>query len=212
MAETFTLSAQIRSERGSNKAKQLRKKGLIPAIIYGHKQAAVTIAVSHDEFAKALRHGTRIVDLTTDGNVETTLIRDVQWDYLGQDIVHVDFARVSADERITVEVKIELKGTAPGATTGGILEQVMHSLEIECPAFKVPESIRVNIQNLQVGQAIHVKELTLPESVTTPEDPDAVVVHVVTPAGEAEEGETLGGEQVEPELIKKPKTEQEEGD
>src|SRR5206468_4967888 len=90
------------------------------------------------------------------------------WDHLGKDVLHIDFERVSADERIEVPVRIELKGIAPGVTGGGILDQPLHTVMVECLAISIPDSIRVNINELQLGAAIHVKDLTLPEGVTTP--------------------------------------------
>jgi large subunit ribosomal protein L25 len=211
MAETFTLVAQPRQEQGSRAARRLRSQGKLPAVIYGHKEETVPVTVPLDEFQRALRHGARLVSLQTNGKTETTLIREVQWDFLGQELMHVDFARVSADERIKVDVRLEIRGTAPGVTGGGILDQPMHELHIECLAVNVPESIRVNVGNLQLDQAIHVKDLELPPGVKALTDPDAVVVHVVAPRGEEEEtAATPGaGEQAEPEVIRREKAEEE---
>src|SRR5439155_17618767 len=104
--------------------------------------------------------------------------------HLGKEVLHVDFMRVSQDERIEVPVRIELKGIAPGVTGGGILDQPLHTLTVECLAIRIPDSIRVNINELQLGAAIHVKDLTLPEGVKALADPDAIVVQVMTPAAE----------------------------
>ena len=100
MAESVTLSAQRRDKHGTHSARRLRKQGWLPAVVYGHKEETVSISIPRDAFAAALRHGHRIVDLQTDGKTEKTLIRDIQWDPFGQEILHVDFARVSADERV----------------------------------------------------------------------------------------------------------------
>jgi large subunit ribosomal protein L25 len=127
--------------------------------------------------------------------------------------MHVDFARVAADERIKIEVRIELRGTAPGVTAGGVLDQPIHSLTIECLAIAVPDSIRVAIGEMQIGNAIHVKELKLPEGVTTAVDPDAIVVQVAAPKVEEEAAAVPGapGEAAEPEIIgRKEKAEEEE--
>lgn len=210
MAEMLKLETKPRPASGSRAARKLRKQGLLPAVIYGHKEATVAVTVPADAFQKALRQGARLVDLQTDGKTEKTLIRDVQWDFLGQEILHVDFARVSEDERIRVDVRLEIRGTAPGVTSGGILEQPLHALHIECQAISVPESIRVNVSNLQLGDTIHVKELELPPGVKALVEPEVVVVHVVAPRGE-EEGEVVpAAEQAEPELIKREKAEEEE--
>lgn len=214
MAETVKLNAQVRDTKklGTNYSRNLRKSGLVPGVLYGHKEETVPVVFAKEEFVKALQHGARIIDLQTDGNTQTTLVREVQWDALGIEVLHVDFARVSADERITVEVRIEVKGTAPGVTGGGVLDTPMHALEIECPALAVPDAIRVNIGHLQIGEAVHVKDLKLPEGVTTKADPEAIVVHVLQPVQEVEAAPVPAGEQAEPEIIKKPKPEEEGGE
>ena len=106
MAEA--LKVELREKRGKRKARQLRRGGAIPAILYGHGQESVSLTVPREAFVTALRHGTRLVDLQ--GAVsESALIRDLQWDTFGVDVLHIDFARVSADERITVTVAVELR-------------------------------------------------------------------------------------------------------
>jgi large subunit ribosomal protein L25 len=212
MAESTQLTARKREGRGSKLAERLRKQGLVPAVVYGHKEATISVAIPRDEFAAVLRHGQRIVDLQTDGHVQKTLIRDIQWDALGQEVLHVDFARVSADERIEIDVTVELRGTAPGATAGGVVDHVLHHVAIECLAMNVPESIRVSLNELQVGQAIHVKDLKLPEGVKVLEDPEAIVVHVLQPAAEPEAAPTEVVETAEPEVIKREKPEEEAGE
>src|SRR5215468_9037169 len=118
MADSVTLATQKREPSGSSGARSLRQRGLIPAVLYGHKEETVPLAISQEEFASILRHHTRVVDLDQAGHKEKALIREVQWDHLGHDVLHVDFARVSADERIKIDVRIELRGTAPGVTGG----------------------------------------------------------------------------------------------
>jgi large subunit ribosomal protein L25 len=214
MAETVVMEVQPRKDRGSRKAAQLRGVGLVPAILYGHKEATLSVAVSAEELHRAIRHGARVLDLKTGGKTEKVLIKELQWDHLGHEILHVDFARVSADERIRVTVPIELRGTAPGATGGGVLDQPMHTLPIECLAINIPESIRVPIGELQLGQSIHVRELHLPEGVKALADPEAIVVHVTTPIAEPEPTVAPVVEQAEPERIgrQKPAEEGEEGE
>ncbi len=211
MAETVALAAQPRNENGSQAARKLRRKGLVPAVLYGHKEATLHLSLNLDEVVKALRHGARVVDLKTEGGKEEkAFIRDLQWDHLGKSLLHVDFTRVSLDERIHVTVRLELRGVAPGVNAGGVLDQPLHELEIECLAISIPESIRVNIAELQMGGVIHVKDLTLPEGITTKADPDAIVVHVTMPAAEPEVGAIPEGTgTAEPEVIGKAKEEEE---
>jgi large subunit ribosomal protein L25 len=202
MADAVTLALKAREGRGTRAARRLRRQGVIPGVLYGHGEATVAVALSGDELTKAVRHGIRVVDLDQSGKLEKALIRALQWDALGQDILHVDFARVAADERIVVDVKLELKGTAPGVTAGGNLDQPLHNLEVECLAIAIPESIRVNISGLQIDDVLKVRDLVLPPGVTTKVDPEAVVVIVHPPVAEAEAA-PVGpeAEQAEPEVI-----------
>jgi large subunit ribosomal protein L25 len=201
MAEQMVLTTTRREGRGSRTAMKLRKQGQVPAVLYGHKEETVSLAVGAEEMHTVIRHKARVVDLQTAGApTQKALIREIQWDHLGKEVLHVDFERVSADERIHVSVPIELRGIAPGVTGGGVLDQPLHSLAIECPAISVPDSIRVNIGELQVGAAIYVRELHLPEGVTTDVDPDSIVVHVVLKQAEPEPTAPAPGA-AEPEVI-----------
>src|SRR5262249_17389469 len=157
--ETVTLTTEQRQTRGTKAAARLRKTGRVPAVVYGHKEETTSVSVSAEELAGALRHHARVVDLKAGGNLQKALIRELHWDHLGKDVLDVDFYRVSADERIKVSVPIELRGTAPGVTGGGLLEQPLHSLHVECLAIAIPDTIRVPIGELQIGQAIHVKDV-----------------------------------------------------
>jgi large subunit ribosomal protein L25 len=211
MAETFVLEVQERSTRGSNAAKQLRKKGLVPAVSYGHGEGTASLSVPGEELYKAVRHGVRIFDVKLNGNVQKTLLRDLQWDALGHDILHADFYRVRADETITLDVKVEVRGTAVGIAAGGVLVQQIHSLTVECLIVNIPESIRVNVAELQLNQAIHVRELQLPEGVKVKNDPEAIVAQVtlkiieeIAPAAAA----VPTTETAEPEVIGRVKAEE----
>jgi large subunit ribosomal protein L25 len=211
MAESVVLVAQKREGRGSQAAKRLRKAGQIPAVVYGHKEATLSLSLSAEDLVKAIRHGVRVVDLQADGKTEKALIKEIQWDHLGHDILHVDFARVAADERITVPVPVELRGIAAGAS-GGVLDQPLHTLMVECPAVSVPDSIRVNISELKVGEAIHVRDLTLPPGVRVVSDPDAIVVHITAPVVVPEAPAAPAPESAEPEVIGRQKGAEEEGE
>jgi large subunit ribosomal protein L25 len=210
MAESVKFTSQQRQGRGSSRARRLRRQGLVPVVLYGHKQETVSLALPAEDLEKVIRRGVHVVDLQTDGATEKALIRDVQWDHLGRDLLHVDFARVSEHERVVVTVPLEIRGVPAGLNEGGVLDQPLHTLEVECPVVAVPDSIRVNVAELKIGQAVHVRELVLPPNVRATVNPDTVVVHVtlkqvveevaVTPA--APEG-------AEPEIIGRPKAEEE---
>src|SRR5712692_11804189 len=157
MAESVVLVTQPREGRGSQAARRLRRQGLVPAVVYGHKEETLCVVLPLEDVEKAIRHGVRVVDLTVNSKQEKALIRDVQWDHLGKDLLHVDFTRVAVDERITVAVPLEIRGVAPGVNAGGTLDQPIHTLSVECLAVSIPESIRVNVAELQIGGAIHVR-------------------------------------------------------
>ncbi len=189
----------------------LRRHGQVPGVVYGHKEATVPITVPGDELTRAIRHGARIIDLKQGEGVQRALIKDLQWDPLGHDILHVDFVRVSKDEKVELRVRLELRGTAPGVTAGGILSQGLHEVTVVCLPEAIPDSIRVNIGSLQIGDFLHVRDLTLPDGVAVKGDPDAVIVHITAPLAEAEAA-VPAGEQAEPELIGRAKAEEEEGE
>jgi large subunit ribosomal protein L25 len=213
MAESVTLVAQRREGSGTQAARRLRRKGLMPAVVYGHKEETLSLALSVEEVEKAIRRGVRVVDLKTDSKEEKAVIADVQWDHLGKELLHVDFKRVAEDERIVVTVPVELRGIAPGVNAGGALDQPIHTLSIECLAISIPDSIRVPIGELQIGGSIHVRDLVLPPGVKAMTDPDAIVVHVTTPVAEAPVAPAAeAATAAEPEVIGRQKAEEEESE
>ncbi len=199
-----TLKIEARQALGKRKLKSLRTTGSVPGVLYGHGQETAHISFNGKEFSALLKHGARVIDLANGKDVEKAVIRDVQFDHLGLEILHVDFSRVSADERIKVDVPVELRGIAPGVVSGGVLEHLLHSLHIEALATAVPESIRIRIDELQKGQSIHVRELKLPEGVKVLNDADAVVLHIVEPKVVAAATPGEGGA-AEPEVVTKKK-------
>jgi len=209
MAETVVLETSKREGRGSRKAVKLRKQLHVPGVVYGHKQATEIVTVPMEALLSAIHHKARVVDLKSDAGLQKALIQDLQWDHLGKELLHVDFKRVDVDERINITVPLELKGIAPGVTGGGILEQPMHRLHVECLAVAVPESVRVNIGELQIGMALHVRELHLPEGVKALDDPESIVVQVKAPLVSVEAPAEAAAEQAEPEVIGRKAAEEE---
>jgi large subunit ribosomal protein L25 len=194
--------AQKNKGTGTRVARRLRKGGRIPAVIYGHKQAVVPVTLSRDDATRMVKTPGHLAELDLGGTTETVLIRDVQWDHLGKEILHLDFARVSAEEIIETEVTLEIRGHAAGIASGGIVEQVVHSLSIKCKAGAIPDAIKVDISDLQVDQGIHVRDLKLPPDVTVDADPELLLVHVVTRAAEPEPTEAAAEGTTQPEVIK----------
>jgi len=210
MAQSVVLVAQQRTKHGTHATRRLRKTGQVPGVVYGHKEATVSIAVAGAELATAIRKGARVIDLQQGEAVQRTLIKELQWDPLGHDILHVDFTRISKDEKLELPVRIELRGTAPGVTAGGVLSQQLHEVTIECLPDSIPSSIRVNIGALQIGDVIHIREVTLPEGVTIKGDADAVVVQITAPVVEEEVAAPAAAESAEPEIIGRVKEPEEE--
>jgi large subunit ribosomal protein L25 len=185
MSVIVTIKANPRARSGSRAAFKLRKAGQVPGIVYGHKQDNVQVSVSADELDRAIRiQHARVLDLELGGKTETVLVRELQWDYLGKQMVHVDFERKDRAELVRVTVPVELRNS-PKATGGGVLDQPLHKLHIECPLGSIPEAIRVDILGLTLGAPIHVRELVLPEGVKVLEPPEAVVVQLKLPGVEA---------------------------
>jgi large subunit ribosomal protein L25 len=206
MAET--LKVEPRKEQGKRNSKRLRLAGKIPAVVYGHGQEAVSVAVPSEAMVATVRHGARVVQLQ--GAVsDSALIRELQYDPFGLQILHVDFARVSADERVHVKVPVDIKGQAQGAKEGGVVEHLIHEVEIECPVSAIPEKLVVNVAALKLDEEIFVKQIPLPEGVKILSDGDQVAVHCVKPKDEGEEV-AAAGDGAEPELIRKEKPAEDE--
>ena len=189
MDKTLLLEAQIREQTGSKAAAQVRKQGRIPAIVYGHKQDPVAITLDAHDFAEGLHHGHRLMDIKVKGKTQTTIIKDLQYDYLGRDIVHVDLMRVDVTETVRITVPIELKGTAQGTHEGGIIEEHADRLEIACTVNKMPEMIVVSVKDVGVGDVLHAGDVTLPDGVTLVSPPETILVtcHLVAAAKTTEE-------------------------
>ncbi len=189
MDKTLLLEAQVREHTGSKAAARIRKQGQLPAIVYGHKQEPVAIALDAHEFTEGLHHGHRLMDVKIDGKTQKMIVKDLQYDYLGRDIVHADLMRVDVTETVRITVPIELKGTAQGTHEGGIVEEHADHIEIECQVTNMPEAIVVSVKELGVGQSIHAGEITLPNGVTLVSSPETLLVacHVVAAAKTTEE-------------------------
>jgi large subunit ribosomal protein L25 len=201
--------AQKNKGTGTRVARRLRQSGRIPAVIYGHKQAVVPVTLGRDDVMRMVKSPGHLAELDVDGTTETVLIREVQWDHLGKEILHLDFARVSAEEVVETEVPIELRGHPAGTAAGGVLEHVIHSLSINCRAAAIPDSIKVDISELQLDQGIYVRDLKLPPDVTVDADPDLLIVHVVSRAVAPEPTEALAETPAQPEVIKPERKEKE---
>ena len=215
MSDTLTLKAQIRQQAGSKVAARLRQQGQLPAIVYGHKKEPVSVSLPGHEFVEALHHGHRIFEMDIEGKKETLLVKEIQYDYLGKSVIHTDLMRVNLSERVKVEVAVALRGTAKGTHEGGIVEEVLSHIEVECKVSEIPESLPLNIKELGIDESIHAEQIELPEGFKLITDPNAVIVvcheakaAVAAEVVEGEEGEEgvegIEGEEgapTEPEVI-----------
>lgn len=174
---------------------------MVPGNVYGHGTDPVAVEVDADVLSAVVHTGHRVLDLEIAGAKDKAILRELQWDAFGQSIEHFDVLRVDPNETVKVDVPLELKGTAPGAVAGGILEQPLHALHIDCLAYQIPDSIHVRIGSLEVGQAIHVRDLQLPEGVHTSVNGDTIVVHIVQP--KTREAEAAVAAPGEPEVVGK---------
>lgn len=202
MANEPKLVAETRTKTGTAESRRLRRRGIIPGNLYGHDLDPVAIAVPEDVLEHAVHTGHRVVDLELDGTNDKAMFREVQWDTFGTHVQHFDLIRISAGERVTVEIGIELHGVAPGVMAGGVMEQLVREFTVECPALEIPDKLTVNINDLQIGDAVHVQDIALPPDVTLIEpSPEATVLQIVEQRVEAE---VEAGEEIapaEPEVI-----------
>lgn len=193
------LHVQLREGRGKHRTRRLRAAGAVPAVLYGHGQETVCLSVPTDQLDAAIRHGTRLVNLGGAVN-EQAFIRELQWDTWGVQVLHVDFTRVSAHERVEVQVPVELRGEAPGMKEGGAVEHLVHEIQLQCEAGDIPDKLSVNINQLELRGSITAGQLALPGTSTILCDPDTVIVQCVEPAAVPEE-EVAAPEEAEPEVI-----------
>jgi large subunit ribosomal protein L25 len=191
MAKTLLLKAEIREHTGSKAVQKVREQGRIPAIVYGHKQEPVAISLDAHNFVEGLHHGHRLIDVQIGRKKEKMIVKELQYDYLGKDIIHADLMRVDVTETIKVTVPIELKGTAAGTHEGGIIEEHADHLEVECKVADIPETIVVWVKDVHVGDALHAGSIELPDGVKLTSSPETLLVtcHLVAAAKTAEEVE-----------------------
>ena len=177
--EQFVLNAEPRSQFGSRASKLVRESGRIPANIYGHKEENVFVSLDAKEFAKFLGAGHRIVTIRVGKKEEPSVVKEVQYDHLGTNLVHIDFTRIRRDEKIEVAVPIETIGIPKGLSGGGVLEFPLKEVLVSGFPQDIPERVTVSIEALELGQAIRVKDLSVPANCAFVDTPDKVVLTIV---------------------------------
>ena len=199
MAEV--LHVDVRQERGKRHNRRLRSRGQTPAVLYGHGQENISLSVPTPVLSTAIRHGVRLLELEGAAQ-DTALIREVQWDAFGLEVLHVDLVRVSADETIDATLRVDTRGEAPGLGQGGIVEQLVHEVVISCSVSSIPDKLELNINSLGLGQSLTAADLSLPPGAVLVTAPEKIIVQCVEPQPDIEEEETsIAAEGVEPEVI-----------
>ena len=191
MTDNVELKAELRKKTGSADSAKLRAEGKCPAVVYGHGQEPLSIALDAHDFFEGLHHGHRLFAVDLAGTKENLLIKDLQYDHLGRDVIHVDFMRVNLAEKVNVTVDVEFKGVAPGTHEGGIIEIHLDQVEIECKVSDIPELLECSLKELNVGGSLHASDVELPAGMTLLTDPTSLLVtcHLVAAAKSTEEME-----------------------
>lgn len=209
-----TLKVKKRVRLGKVGSKQVRNEGKIPAVIYGKGSETIPLIIDPLELKKALdtdsgRNTLLDLEIDADGKVikKFTLLKDIQMDYVSQKPIHLDFQVVTADQKVIVEIPINLTGRAQGMKEGGILEESIRELVVECVPENIPNVIEFDITELELGEGVHIRDLSLPEGVESLVNPDDLIASIQIPRAmvtetsaiteEEEEVEGEEGEEVE---------------
>ena len=205
MSDITTISAEQRERVGKGSARAARRAGLVPAVIYGDKKEPLGINMSSREITKIVHQPGifgRLLDIEVGGKKSTVLTRDIQFHPVSDNILHMDFLRVSGSAMVAVGVPVEFinEDLCPALKIGGVLNVVRHEIELNCPATAIPEKIIIDLDDLKIGDSIHISAIKLPEGVEpTITDRDFTVATLQSPGGgvknEDEEAEGDGTEE-----------------
>jgi large subunit ribosomal protein L25 len=194
MSNENKLDAQARDRVGKGAARELRRNNMVPAVIYGDKKSPLAIALPSKEITLKIHAGgfmTTILSINVDGTEHSVLPKDYQLHPVSDKVVHVDLLRVSAKTEVTVEVPVHFENeeTCPGLKAGGVLNIVRHTVEVNCPANSIPEAFSVDLSAAELGDALNISDVTLPEGVVpTITDRDFTLATIATPAGLRSDG------------------------
>ena len=208
MAEQPTIKAESRELMGTRVSRRYRKAGKLPVVLAHKSDKPVHLLVNTREFNKVVMKRARIIGLTHPGGKDKVFIREIQYDHLDEHPIHVDFTRVDADEVLTLEVGLELKGKPVGVIDeGGVLDQFIKVLRIECLPDAIPEIIEADVSELKINVVLSIKDLAPPQGVKILNDPDLAVARVTEHKVEEVAVEEAAPGPLEPEVIKKEKEE-----
>ncbi|HMB10467.1 50S ribosomal protein L25/general stress protein Ctc [Saliniramus sp.] len=204
MSDMKKLSAVARDRVGKGAARAIRRQGYVPAVVYGVGQPPKAIAIQFKEAQKLIYDGgfmTTMFEIDIEGDKERVIPRDYQLEPVKDMPIHIDFFRVAKGQVVAVEVPVHFlnQETCVGIKRGGTLNVVRHTVELNVPADAIPDAIEIDIQNLEMGDTLHISAVTLPKGCSPViDDRDFTIATIATPAGfkeEAEEGEAEGGEE-----------------
>lgn len=213
------LHAKKRTVSGTKACRRLRAEGEVPAILYGHKEEVIPLQVPYDELDAAVRRHTRMLELHFGQKQEQVLLKSVQYDAFGSELVHVDLLRVAMDEVIALEVPIVLKGSIK--QEHAVLQQMVARLRIECLPTQIPGEVLGQVGHMQIGDVLHPSDLVVPPNIKVLTPPETVIATVTPAKAEAleapvgAEAAPVAAAAAEPELIRrevKPEEEEEEGE
>jgi large subunit ribosomal protein L25 len=211
MAKQVKISAERRDAIGRSATRKLKARGVVPAIVYGGREKPEPLQVSRRDLSTMLSHAAGeniLVELEIAGQSRMALLQEVQHSPLGGEILHVDFHAVSMDETIEAAIPIEPTGTPNGVKNfGGLLEQSLRTLEVECLPRDLPEKITVDVSGLNIGDSIHVRDIQLPSGVKAEAQADLTVFSVMAPTVEEEPAAPAAEAAAGPEVIKEKKPE-----
>lgn len=206
------INVEVRNDIGKQSAKRLRRAGRVPGVYYSGGVDPLALSVDAKELRAALAHKSSIMDVRL-GSAEPVkcIIREVQWHPVFGTPVHVDFMGVKLTEKITMEVPIRLTGAAAGVKDGGTLQQLLRTLEIKCLPLDIPDAVDVDVSNLNIHDAIYVRDLPA-EKFEILNEPEQMVVSVLAPRLEETPAAAAAPETAEPEVIGHGKKAEEEGE
>lgn len=201
MSETLNLPAEARDRVGKGASRSLRRTGRVPAVIYGNKEEPLSVHVEEKELVRQLMTGhffNSIVEIEVGGKTVRTLPKDVAFHPVSDRPLHADFLRVSADHKVHVNVPVVFANepASPGLKRGGVLNIVLHDLDVICAPDAIPEEVVVDVTGLEIGASIHIHDIKLPAGVTAAHaDRDDTVATIIAPSGlKSDEGDTTKSE------------------
>jgi len=189
MSDNKTISAEQRERVGKGSARAVRRAGRVPAVIYGDKKEPIGITLESREITKIVHQPGifgRLLDIRISGSKHTVLTRDIQFHPVTDNVLHLDFLRISGSAKVAVAIAVEFinEDECPGIKVGGVLNVVRYEVELLCPATTIPEKITVDLQGLKIGDSVHISTIELPDGVTpTITDRDFTIATIASPGG-----------------------------